>query len=253
MRRSLLLTLTLTMVAALAGCTPGSSPDQSTSASASAVPSASASASLNPGEVLLPAAAELTGKSLRFWLGRPNDRVEGWYDAGSGLASLRQTRDGKRLETITAGAELYLLGVAPGGAILRVELARLPDSHGLVPLADPIAALRLITGVTQVQRTADGFEGRIDLTRVDPGPSPATQRIVAKFLGSAAGQGGAVPFTAKVDQQGRLTMFRATFPGADLGRDLEYEFTVVEVGGPVTVARPTGATVVDAPAGVYAP
>jgi hypothetical protein len=76
---------------------------------------------------------------------------------------------------------------------------------------------------------------------------------VARFLGAAAERAGAVPFVAQLDEEGRLQTFRATFPKADLGRDLQYEFTVVDVGGPVTVNLPSGPTVIDAPSSVYAP
>jgi len=241
------------VVAALTGCTTQSPARPAPTASSALSASPVLSVPADPADLLVPAATALTGKNLRFSLGTPNDREEGRYDAASGLASLRRTRDGRRLETITAGPELYLLGVAPDGSVLRVDVARLPDSHGLVPLADPLAALRLITGVTEVQRTSDGYSGRIDLTRVDPGPSPATQRIVARFLGAAAERAGSVPFTARVDAQGRLEYFRATFPRPEPAQGLEYEFTVLEVGGTASVGRPAGPQVVDAPSGVYAP
>ena len=134
-----------------------------------------------------------------------------------------------------------------------MDVARLPDAHGLVPLADPLAVVHLVTGVTEVQRTPEGFAGKIDLTRVDPGGSPATQRMVARLLGAAAERAASVPFLVRLDDQGRLELFKATFPKAENGKDLEYEFTVLDVGGPVSVTRPSGPTVVEAPAGVYAP
>jgi hypothetical protein len=209
--------------------------------------------SIRPAEVLGPIIASIQGQSLHFRLGSPTDREDGTYDAGSGLASLSQSQDGRRVQVITAPAELYLIGVAPDASILRVDVARLPDAHGLVPLADPLALIHLITGVTEVQRTPEGYAGKIDLTHVDPGPSPATQRMVARLLGAAAERATAAPFQIRLDEQGRLELFKATFPKAENGKDLEYEFTVLDVGGPVTVTRPTGPTVVEAPAGVYAP
>lgn len=77
--------------------------------------------------------------------------------------------------------------------------------------------------------------------------------MVARLLGAAAERASAAPFLVRVDDQNRLELFKATFPKAENGKDLEYEFTVLDVGGPVTVTRPTGPTVVEAPAGVYAP
>lgn len=246
----------LTVAAALAVAAAVNAGDSAPTPGASGAgqPTPSFSPPANPADLLLPAARAIEGKSLRFRLSSPTDRAEGSYDPASGGASLRQSQDGKQVEVVTAGAQLYLIGYTPDGTVMRVDIARLPDTHGLVPLADPLVAVRLLTGVTEIAPNEDGYAGKIDLTKVDPGPSPASRRIVARFLGAAAERATAVPFTVELDTERRLKTFRATFPKAEQGgKDLVYEFTVIEIGIPVAVATPTGPQVIDAPSEVYAP
>ncbi|MDG4779212.1 hypothetical protein O7614_06080 [Micromonospora sp. WMMD961] len=75
---------------------------------------------------------------------------------------------------------------------------------------DPIASDALIKGVTDVQKTGEGaYAGKIDISAV--ADSVALDEDVVKALGA---QAKALPFTAKLDPQGRLTELVISVPAA---------------------------------------
>lgn len=219
---------------------------------------AAASGTAKPAEagvMLKAAAARLAGLGLRFTLGDDARRADGWYDARTGAATLSRVEDGKRVVVHVSGGELLLAGFAPDGSVLRVDVARLPASHELSPVVVPVIARQLLTGAKKVERHDREYAGRIDLNKVDlsgadAGSALAAQKFIGYLITKAGDRAGDVAFTATVDVEGRLSSLRASFPRADGGRDLGYEFVVVAVERTVEVARPSG-RIVEAPTALY--
>jgi len=122
------------------------------------------------------------------------------------------------------------------------------DSMAL--LTDPTAAVRFMAAASKVTTTGDGaFRGIVDLSGVPP-ENAATKHladILAQRVGAAA---KAVPFSAKVDAQGRLTEVDLTLPKADNGKDADYQFIVTAFSISAPVTRPTG-QIVEAPDDAY--
>ncbi len=262
MRRVSVLAVTVGL-ALVGGCGPavGSPGERLRDASAAppsgrAAPASSAGASSRPADpaaVLRSAVAGLDGLSFRFTLGGGARHAEGVYQASTGAAALVRVEDGRRREVDVFGSEVLLSGFVPGGAVLRVDADRLPGSSELLPVAAPVAAVCLPTGARKVEVADDDrYTGQIDLAEAGGCGSVATRHLVGYLARQAGDHAGDIGFTAVVGASGRLAEFRATFPEASAGRDLEYEFAVTEVDPGLTVTRPAG-PVVDAPAGTYQP
>lgn len=235
-----------------ASATPGSGAADPAVAVSSA-PTPSLSPSSDRAVALRSAVGRTAGMSFRFTLGSGVRHFDGRYDASTGAVSMSRVVDGRRMAVEVFGDEMLLSGLAPDGSVLRVDVTRLPVGNELLLLAAPLLTFRLVTGAERVEASgAEGYGGRIDLEKVDVVGSATMGRIVTYLAKQAKGRADDVAFTASVDTAGRIAGFRATFPRADLGEDLRYEFSIIEVGSGVTVTRPAG-TVVEAPASMYQP
>jgi len=215
-----------------------------------------------PASALRDAAARVAGQNIRFTLGNGVDRADGVIEGATGAASLSRIIDGHRVQVDVFGSELYLAGFLPADRIMRVDATRLPDGHELLPVASPLLALRLFTGLTEVKAARHGrYSGLIDLTAVrtaldEAGPyqPQGTEVRLVNYLAAQAGdRAGRVEFTAIVDGAGRLAQVQIVIPRADSGRDFTYELVVGQVGVTIGVPRPGGPAVVDAPASFYLP
>jgi hypothetical protein len=60
-----------------------------------------------------------------------------------------------------------------------------------------------------------------------------------------------VKFTASVNEQGYLTEFDATLPNIDDGKDSDYDLKLSDFGSTVSISKPTGSNVIEAPAALY--
>jgi hypothetical protein len=118
--------------------------------------------------------------------------------------------------------------------------AALPvDSSG----AASIGTSDMLTGLVSVQRTDDThFTGTMDVTNANNLLSP--DKTVLTRVGDKA---KAVPFTATLDGQGRLSDLKVDGTGIDPGLSIETTFS--NFGGTATITKPAGA--IPAPAGVY--
>jgi hypothetical protein len=105
-------------------------------------------------------------------------------------------------------------------------------------LAWPLGIGAVFANVANVTRTdATHLAGVVDLTRAT-GPETAGKSSVTD---------AAVPFTATLDGQGRLTELKIT--GAN--GDLDIGITFSNYGSPTTIAAPPAADVLPAPDGLY--
>lgn len=105
---------------------------------------------------------------------------------------------------------------------------------------DPAGTKDFIAGLATVERDgANGFKGTLDVTKGD-----LTDEDTIKQLGEKA---KAVPFTAKVDDKGRLTTM--VMDMASINPSAGKITTVYSAfGEPVTISQPPAAEVIEAPA-----
>jgi hypothetical protein len=165
--------------------------------------------------------------------------------------------DGRVTAVYVSGNELLVAGLAPDATVLKFDTARMPSNHALFPAASPLLPLCLVTAARKLEPRDHGYVGKLDLTKVDLSKlgqesSSATGRYVAYLAKQAGDRADDVGFMVTLDSAGRLAGFRATFPRADNGRDLDYEFVVVAAVTSATVSRPTG-LIVEAPTAAYQP
>jgi len=110
--------------------------------------------------------------------------------------------------------------------------------HPTRPLAWPLGIGEVFASVADVMRTdATHLVGVVDLSKAT-GPGAPGKSTVA---------GAAVPFTATLDGQGRLTELKIT--GAN--EDINLSITFSNYGSPTPIAAPAAADVRPAPDGLY--
>lgn len=212
-------------------------------------PSPSPSPSVDAAALLDAAVAKTTGVNVTVVL---DDEITGAYDAKGKIASLSDKGGSGEdpMEIVVTADELYLRVGGPKEITLRMKVAKMPADHGLAMLLDPVAPLTLLTGVTEVTSAGEAgwFTGTLDPTKVRPGTTPASRRSVEWWVAQTKGK--SISFTAAIDDQGYLSQFVARFTDAD-DKETRYSLVLSNFGGAVSVAKPTGPTVVNAPAESY--
>ncbi|GIF64458.1 hypothetical protein Ais01nite_24930 [Asanoa ishikariensis] len=145
------------------------------------------------------------------------------------------------LRSIGQDAWLQATGV-PGvepGKWLHIDGARLAGTtFDALPDGDAAGAGKFVERMADVTKSADGaYQGTIDLTKV------AGSGVSVDVLG---GKGNSVPFTAKVDDSGRLSELTIDLTTIDpqLGK---MTTTYSDFGASVAVTEPPAADVVEAP------
>lgn len=242
---------------AVAGCsTTGTS--AAPRASSSAVPSGAASSSAR--DALLASTEALTTTSYHYHLTADSLAGQGAADPASRAAttSLTGTASGATtsIDMVTLGNDIWVrlnlgaqnqaLGIA-SDRWLHIDASRLGDSAQLPvdPAGGAAAARGLLDGVVTVQTTDNKvFTGTLDLTKVTD-----TAAVTGDLLDRAGVKARALPFTATLDDQGRLSDLTVDLSSVSPSAALAVSFS--EYGQPVTVDRPDAASVVEAPDSVY--
>ncbi len=112
---------------------------------------------------------------------------------------------------------------------------------------DPAGSDKMIAAITDVKKTGEGaYAGTIDATRATDSDVLDAQAV--KALGDAA---KAVPFTAKVDAQGRLTEFAVQVPAAGSVPASTVTVNYADYGAAAAVQAPPAGQVVEASDKVY--
>jgi hypothetical protein len=253
----------LTAVAvAVSGCTadgtatPGASSAPATGGVPSA-PSSSGAADPAAAAALGSAAAALGNTSFKVTMtSGPGLKVTGLMDAtgGKGTAELVATGTSTEItvKTLLVGQDLYVQvpGVTKAGTWTHVDVTRLPEggSVGLRPgQIDPANTARLLTSTTDVRQTAPrSYEGTLDLTRA--AGLTGIDKVTIDSYGAAA---QSVPFTAGLDEQGRLSALTIQLPPVNGQQSAPLEVLYTDYGLPVTAERPAASAVVEAPDSLY--
>ncbi|WBB77459.1 hypothetical protein O7606_14300 [Micromonospora sp. WMMD882] len=112
---------------------------------------------------------------------------------------------------------------------------------------DPAGSEALTRAVTDVRKTGAGmYAGTLDATRV--GDSKVLDAATVRAL---AGKASALPFTAKLDAQGRLTEFGVEIPAAGDAKARNLLITYADYGATTPVQQPPAGQVVEASDDVY--
>jgi hypothetical protein len=237
---------------ALAGCdngaattAPSAPAPTSTASSASAADPAAVSALSKATAVLGTSSFKVTATAGSGF------KLTGAIDPPNGTGTAELTASGPNAEltvkTLLAGQDLYaqVPGVTKAGTWTHVDVSRLPEGAniGLRPgRIDPVDTANLLGTSTDVHATGgNSFAGTVDLTKA-AGLAGLTQVAIDGY-GTAASQ---VPFTAGLDDQGRLAELTITPPQGD-----RIDVLYTDYGVPVTVTKPAGAQVVEAPDNFY--
>ncbi|MEV4537991.1 hypothetical protein AB0J82_29845 [Asanoa sp. NPDC049518] len=218
-----------------------------TAPGASATPSAGATEASPPSTAtaeLTAAAQKLNDDTVKVTLESSTVTSTGNLDPKADKATMTvRVGNSSNIDLRSIGEDAWLQatgvpGVEPG-KWLHIDGARLAGTtFDALPDGDAAGAGKFVERMADVTKSGDGsYQGTIDLTKV------AGSGVSVDVLG---GKGNAVPFTAAVDDSGRLTELTLDLSSIDpqLGR---MTTTYSDFGAPVTVAEPPAAQVVEAP------
>ncbi|MEV4479315.1 hypothetical protein AB0K04_01990 [Micromonospora coxensis] len=112
---------------------------------------------------------------------------------------------------------------------------------------DPAGSEVLTQGITEVRQTGEGsYAGTLDVSKAAEAGSVDQSVITA--LGA---QAKSVPFTAKLDPQGRLSEMVVQIPAAGRNAAQEIKVTYSDYGNATAAQKPPAAQVVEAPQEFY--
>ncbi|GAA1632925.1 hypothetical protein [Actinoplanes couchii] len=254
--------LAVAAVIALAGCAEqgGTSPGTPTapSAPATAAPSASSSAA-DPAATsdLAKATAALGTSSFRATVTAGTGfNLVAAIDAPNGKGSAELTATGTNtqltVKSLLLGQDLYaqIPGVTKDNTWTHLDIARLPEGAnvGLRPgQIDPVNTANLLGSTTDVRSTGSrSYAGTLDLTKA--AGVAGIDKVTIDGYGPDA---RTVPFTAGLDDQGRLSVLTIQLPAVEGKQSAPIEALYTGYGEPVTAEQPPAAQVIEAPADVY--
>ncbi|PRY31454.1 hypothetical protein [Pseudosporangium ferrugineum] len=231
-----------------AGTPSGSAPSASTSAGP-ADPAATSA--------LADAAAKLGTTSFKVTMtAGPGLNLTGLMDApnGVGTGTLKAIGPNTEIEikTLLVEKDLYVQvpGITKAGTWTHVDVSRLPEGAnvGLRPgQIDPANTAQLLSSTTDVQQAGSGsYKGTLDLTRA-AGVAGVDQKAVTTWGAQAKN----VPFTAGVDDQGRLSALTVQLPAANGQQAHPLEVLYTDYGTKVEAQRPPASEITEAPDSLY--
>ncbi|MEU4378952.1 hypothetical protein [Micromonospora echinofusca] len=267
----------------LAACnasgTPTAGSSASPSVSASGTPAsgsgAPASGSAAPGsgdakQALLASTREISNGNFRFTMSGVGSTAEGRVHEPTQSAEMRVTI-GKPTDDLFMKLDLVhykpdswvkvelggtTASSVPGvqklnlGKYQHLDQTRIKGNRNLgfdFDKVDPAGSEVLTQGITEVRQTGDGaYAGTIDVSKAAEAGSVDPTVITA--LGA---QAKSVPFTAKLDPQGRLSEMVIQIPAAGQSKAQDIRITYSDYGNATAAQKPPADQVVEAPAELY--
>ena len=245
---------------AVGGCSADGGAEPGAGAPASGVPSASASAGVaDPAaaSALAAAAAKLGTESFKVTLtSGPGLKMTGLMDAPKGVGTATLTATGTNTEiqvkTLLIDKDLYVQvpGVTKAGTWTHVDVSRLPEGAnvGLRPgQIDPANTAQLLSSTTDVQQVdSRSYKGTLDLTKA-AGVAGIDQKMVSTW----GAQAQHVPFTAGLDEQGRLSALTIQLPAVNGQQAQPLDVLYTDYGTTVEAQRPPANQITEAPDSLY--
>ncbi|MEU4470062.1 hypothetical protein [Micromonospora sp. NPDC023888] len=260
---------------ALAACGDGTTGTAGSTASPTVTASGTASPSGAPAagdakQALLDSTKEISSGNFRFTLAGAGSTVEGQVHQPSQSAEMKVAIGGPssdlamKLDVIhfkpDSWVKLELTGPTADslpaikqlnlGKYQHLDQARIKGNRNLgfdFDKVDPAGSAVLTQGITEVRSTGTGaYAGTIDVTKAAEAGSLNAATIAA--LGT---QAKTVPFTAKVDPQGRLSELVLQLPAAGQTAAQEIKMTYSDYGAATAAQKPPAGQVVEAPAELY--
>jgi hypothetical protein len=239
---------------ALAGLVGGCATKNGTNAAASSTPAASPT--LAPKDALLASTRSLASASYKFTIKAAGLTGSGSADGANSLIQAAITGQEQnvsiKMDMIVVKTNLYLkmdfgplnsaVGIQPD-KYMHLDGTKL-GANSTLPLGtskEPVDAAGLLAGLTDV-KTTDGktYTGTVDLTKVTGDNAPD-----ADALKKAGDKAKSVPFTAVLDDRGRLTDLK--IDGASIDPQLAFEATFSDFGKASGVTEPDSSQVIEAP------
>jgi hypothetical protein len=248
-----------TATMAVTGCTADSTtPGASTPSAASSAPASAGAADPAAAQALGAAAAQLGTTSFKITVtAGPGVKLTGLIDPpgnkGTSTLALTGSNADLHVKTLLVDQDLYVQipGITKSGTWTHVDVSRLPEGAnvGLRPnQIDPANTAEVLTSTTDVQQVdSRSYQGTLDLTKV--AGITGVDKVTVDNLGAAAQN---VPFTAGLDDQGRLSALTIQLPAVNGKQSPPVEVLYTEYGTPVTAERPPAGQIVEAPAELYA-
>jgi hypothetical protein len=184
------------VVLGLGGCNSGAGD----SASTGSEPAKSSAPAVSALDEFVAASKKLSGETLRMKMSMPGGmEATGVSDFANRKVEMTMTvamgSDPIKMSVRLIDQTLFMkYGAATEW--MSVDVSKLSPGSTLNP-ENMFNAEALVSAATEVQRNGDSFSGTIDMTK-----SPTADPASLKALGAKA---TAVPFTGKVDGEGRLT------------------------------------------------
>ncbi|MEH1015387.1 hypothetical protein V6U90_20010 [Micromonospora sp. CPCC 206060] len=249
---------------ALAAC--GGSEGTEGSGGAASPAAASPTAAADPKQVLRASTSEIKKGNFRF-------TITG--DGTTGAGQVHQPSKSARYTLKTEGAEFSAtmdnIYVEPsswvklefGGALAdamknpkldgkyqHLDQSKVKKQKGLGfdwNDIDPAGSDLILKGIVDVEAAGEGaYAGTVDITGATE--AGLLDEEIIKALGT---KGAALPFTATVDKQGRLTALTIDLPAAGESKAHQVKVTYSDYGAATKVEQPPAAQVVEAPASTY--
>ncbi|MEV0943747.1 hypothetical protein AB0I90_25665 [Micromonospora wenchangensis] len=151
---------------------------------------------------------------------------------------------GKSASSIPGAQKLNL------GKYQHLDQTRIKDNKSLgfdFEKVDPAGSAVLTQGITEVRQTGEGsYAGTLDVSKAAEAGS--VDQTVISALGA---QAQSVPFTAKLDPQGRLSELVVQIPAAGQSAAQDIKITYSDYGNATAAQKPAADQVVEAPQELY--
>ena len=247
-----------TVAVAVAGCTAdGTTSGASGSSATPSAPAGSSAADPAAVSALASATAALGTTSFKITMtSGPGVKLTGFVDApgnkGTGTLVISGPNANIQVKTLLVDQDLYVQvpGITKAGTWTHVDVSRLPEGAnvGLRPgQIDPVNTAKVLTSTTDVQRVdARSYRGTLDLTKV--AGITGVDKVTVDNWGGAAQN---VPFTAGLDEQGRLSVLTIQLPAVNGQQSQSLEVLYTEYGTTVDAERPAPSEITEAPDNLY--
>ncbi|WP_433794782.1 hypothetical protein [Actinoplanes sp. CA-252034] len=195
--------MALTAAIAIGGCTTGSAGSGATGPGRTGpAPIISATPTADPLDEFVAATEALQKESMKVSMSMASVlEASGSFDMPGGKAdmTMRMTSGGdtEEFSIRLVGKKLYMkMEEISGPDWMSLDVSALPAGNSLNP-KNMVNTQLYVDAAVDVTRTGDSFQGKLDLSKA-PDSADAGLRALGK-------KGTVVPFTAEVDDKGRLT------------------------------------------------